>query len=91
MNRSTSVSKRKLSSGGDSVSLARRRRGSLRRAGIEEITLSVPAGLVAALDEYARAHGITRAEAAGMALYSAPEVASMVFGADVALRDVVGP
>jgi hypothetical protein len=91
MNRSTSVSKRKLSSADDSAPLARRRRGSVARAGIEEITLSVPAGLVAALDEYARAHGVTRAEAAGMALYSAPEVASMVFGADVALRDVAGP
>jgi hypothetical protein len=91
MNRSTSVLRRKLSSADDSAPLARRRRGSIRHAGIEEITLSVPAGLVAALDEYARSHGVTRAEAAGMALYSAPEVASVVFGADVALRDAAGP
>jgi hypothetical protein len=91
MKRSTSVAKRRLSVADDGAPLARRRRGSSRSAGLEEITLSVPAGLVAALDEYARAHGLTRAEAAGMALYSAPEVASMVFGADVALRDVVGP
>jgi len=59
--------------------------------GMAELTVGVPAPLLAAIDEYARAQGVSRAEATGLLLYSAPWVAERIAHAGVSSRDVLGP
>ena len=56
-----------------------------------EITLNVSSEMLAVLDAYARNQGISRADAARAALYSAPQIARTLVQGPVALRDVLGP
>jgi hypothetical protein len=56
-----------------------------------ELSVGVPASLLTAIDEYARAQGVSRAEATGLLLYSAPWVAQRIAHAGVSSRDVLGP
>jgi hypothetical protein len=59
--------------------------------GMEEIKLTVSSGVAAALDEYARSLGLSRADAIRVALCSAPQMRSALSRAPVSSRDVVGP
>ncbi|MGH8143754.1 MAG: ribbon-helix-helix protein, CopG family [Steroidobacteraceae bacterium] len=59
--------------------------------GMEQIKVTVSSELVAALDEFARSQGLSRADAVRMALYSAPQVRSALTQTPVSSRDVVGP
>jgi hypothetical protein len=56
-----------------------------------EIKVTVSCEVIAALDDYARSQGLSRADAARVALYSAPQVARVLGQGPVALRDVLGP
>jgi len=58
---------------------------------MEEIKVELSSEVVAALDDYARCHGLSRAEAARVALCSAPQVAKLLTRAPVSARDVLGP
>lgn len=59
--------------------------------GMEEIRIELSAEVLAALDDYARSHGLSRAEAVRVALCSAPQVAPQLTRAPVSARDVLGP
>jgi hypothetical protein len=58
---------------------------------MEEIKVEVSSDVLAALDDFARVHGLSRAQAARMMLSSAPEVAHALLRAPVSGRDVLGP
>jgi len=59
--------------------------------GMEQIKVTVSAEVVAALDEYARAQGLSRADAVRVALCSVPQVRSALSRTPVSSRDVLGP
>jgi len=59
--------------------------------GMEQINVTVSSEVVAALDEYARAQGLSRADAARVALCSAPQVRCALNRTPVSSRDVLGP
>lgn len=56
-----------------------------------QIKVTVSCEVMAALDDYARAQGLSLSDAARMALYCAPQVARALGHGPVALRDVLGP
>jgi hypothetical protein len=56
-----------------------------------QLRLTVSCEVLAALDDYARSQGLSRRDAARVALYSAPQVARALGHGTVALRDVQGP
>ena len=58
---------------------------------MEEMKVELTAEVVAALDDFARCHGLSRAEALRVAVYSAPQVAKALTRAPVSARDVLGP
>lgn len=58
---------------------------------MEELKVDVSSELLAALDKYAHSQGLSRAEAARLALCSAPQVAKVLTRAPVSGRDVLGP
>jgi hypothetical protein len=62
-----------------------------RKGRTTQIKLTVSCEVIAALDDYARTQGLSRSDAARMALYSAPQVARVLGQGPVALRDVLGP
>lgn len=66
-------------------------RGPQRPQRMQELKVAVPAGLVAALDHFAVAKGLSRAEAIRLALCSEPLVDDVMHGGGVASRDVLGP
>ncbi|HEX4025118.1 MAG TPA: ribbon-helix-helix domain-containing protein [Steroidobacteraceae bacterium] len=62
-----------------------------RSHGMEQIKVTVSSEVMAALDEYARSQGLSRADAVRAALCSAPQVRSALSRTPVSSRDVVGP
>lgn len=58
---------------------------------MEQIKVTLSSDVVAALDEYARSQGLSRADAVRMALCSAPQVRNALTRAPVSSRDVLGP
>jgi hypothetical protein len=56
-----------------------------------QIKLTVSNEALAVLDAYARTQGLSRAEAARVALYCAPQLAGKLGQGTVLLRDVQGP
>jgi len=64
---------------------------SKRQGTQTELKITVPPALVAVLDDYARAQGLSRADAVRMALYSAPQLARALTHLPVSARDVLGP
>ena len=56
-----------------------------------EIKLTLSNEALEVLDAYARTHGLSRADAARVALYSAPQLAAKLGQGPVPLRDVLGP
>lgn len=60
---------------------------------MQELRVVVPARLLAALDDYARSRGVSRAEAVRDALCCGPLVGTLMrmSEAGISLSDVVGP
>jgi hypothetical protein len=57
----------------------------------EELKVIVSTEVMAALDDFARAQGLSRAEALRAALLDSPPVARFLTHGPVASRDVLGP
>jgi hypothetical protein len=66
-------------------------RRAVRQAPMVRIDLEVPANILEALDSYARAAGVSRAEAARFALCCGPTIAEFLDRQGVPSADVVGP
>jgi hypothetical protein len=58
---------------------------------MEQLTVTVSAEVMAALNDFARAQGLSRAEAVRTALFYSPAVARFLAHGPVASRDVLGP
>jgi hypothetical protein len=58
---------------------------------MEQLKVSVPPEVLAALDDFARAQGLSRADAVRAALLYSPPVARFLTHGPVASRDVLGP
>ncbi len=58
---------------------------------MEELKVSVSAEVLAALDDFARAQGLSRADAVRAALFNSPPVVHFLTHGRVSSRDVLGP
>ena len=57
----------------------------------EELKVSLSPEVMAALDDFARAQGLSRADAVRAALFSCPSVVHFLTHGPVSSRDVLGP
>jgi Ribbon-helix-helix protein, copG family len=65
------------------------KRNKQQRAG--ELKVSLSSEVMAAVDDFARAQGLSRAEAVRAALFYCPSVANFITHGPVSSRDVLGP